>query len=153
MKGRRGVRLLLVLALQMPGAVLSSAEDPRLIAYSDVDFRGDPLTITTDLSAIEYFDDYWRPISSIDVLTDEWVVLFSGPQFTGSELRIKGPVSIRDLGQLQRLVGPCFLGSLRLSLTWRELVASIKFQGREYRPDSCGTNCRVIEGCGRLFTR
>jgi len=154
MEGRRSLGLLLVLALHMLGSALeSSAEEPRLIAYTDVDFRGDSLPVSADLPVIEYFDDYWRPISSIDVLTEEWVILFSGDRFTGSELRVKGPVSIRDLGQVKRLVGPCFLGFFRFPLNWRERVNSIRFAGKDYVPDSCGTTCRVSERCGRLFSR
>lgn len=139
-------------ALAFAPGLPALAEEPRVILYSDVDFRGDRVEVREDLTRIDPFLDYYRPVSSIDVLRDEWVILHSAQAFSGNQLRIKGPLSIRNLGQVAKPIGPCFLGPFRLSLSWSESVNSLSFPGEKYNPpDSCGTSCTVLNGCGRVF--
>lgn len=145
--------LVSLLSMLLLPSLSSAGEGTRLVGYTDVDFQGDSVEVSSDLSLIEPLQEWHSNVTSLDLLTEEWVILYSKPHFKGEQLRIKGPLSIRDLGQVPRMVGPCFLGSFRLPLNWLEQEISLKFPGKEYVPDECGTNCTAENGCGRFLRR
>jgi len=119
----------------------------KVMIFPDFDFGGLPKEINTDIADL---GDFNGKASSLKVYSDNWIIFYSKSDFSGSELRIKGPWEIKNLGGLCKK--NCAVSTLPLPAgDWDDEINSIKIKPSDWVPneDCSSMNCPNGPGyCG-----